>query len=67
MTEPDFCSGEVSPPVHHGLRLRWSDLIRGTLLIRPFARIERVLDLVVLNYGLCVIVLCRPEEILQRC
>jgi hypothetical protein len=36
-------------------------------LIRPFARIERVLDLVVLNCGLCVIVLCRPEEILQRC
>jgi hypothetical protein len=69
----DFCSGEVSPPVHHGLRLKWSGLIRGTLLIHPFALIRRVLDLVALNLNrfrrcaLYVIVSCRPEEILQMC
>lgn len=71
MTGLDFCSGEVSPPVHHDLRLRWFGLIRVILLIRLFARIERVLDLGVLNlihyrrFG--VIVLYRPEDILQMC
>jgi len=63
--------GEVSPPVHHDLRPRWFVLIRVILLIRRFARIERVLDLGVLNlihyrrFG--VIVLYRPEEMLQMC
>jgi hypothetical protein len=67
----DFWSGEVSPPVHHGLRLKRSGLIRGTLLIHSFARLRRVLVLVALNLirfrrcGLCVIVPYRPEEILQ--
>lgn len=45
----DFCSGEVSPPVHHGLRLKWSALIRGTLLIHVFARMRRDLYLVALD------------------
>jgi hypothetical protein len=71
MTGLDFCSGEVSPPVHRGLRLEWSGVIRRTLSIRLFARVERVPDLVVLNpircRGLCVVVLYRPEEILQMC
>jgi hypothetical protein len=67
----DFCFGEGSPPVHHGLRLKWSCLIRGTLLTHVFARMRRVLYLVALDLircrgcGLCVIVLYRPEEILQ--
>jgi len=67
MTGLDFCSGEVSPPVHRGLRPEWSGVIRENLSTRPFARTERVLDLVVLNPIRCVVVLYRPEEILEIC
>lgn len=53
MTGLDFGSGEASPPGHRGLRLIRSGLSRETLLVHPFVRTERVLDLVVLNVFRC--------------
>ena len=58
---------------HLGRFVLPTGLIHGTLLIHPSALIRRVLVLVALilirvrRRGLCVIVPCRPGEILQMC